>query len=114
MAAVLRTCQSCGDRRAIGEHRAYRSAGVVLRCPNCEDIALIIGTPDERLVVEWRGTCEIKALRASSHGRRTRPRKRVARPVAELLEAEKTRHSTGATSRSKRDLVGVPTELHGR
>ena len=56
MTAVLRTCQSCGDRRPIGAHRAYRTAGVVLRCPNCEDVALVIGVQDKRLVVEWRGT----------------------------------------------------------
>jgi hypothetical protein len=54
--AVLRTCQSCGDRRAIGEHRAYRTAGVVLRCPSCQDVALVIGVQDKRLVVQWRGT----------------------------------------------------------
>ena len=24
---VLRTCQSCGDRRPMGEHRAYHGAG---------------------------------------------------------------------------------------
>ncbi len=58
MTAVMRTCQSCGDRRAIGEHRAYRSAGVVLRCPSCEDIALVIGVQETRLVVEWRGRYE--------------------------------------------------------
>jgi hypothetical protein len=59
MSAVVRTCQSCGDRRAIGEHRAYRSAGVVLRCAGCEDIALVIGVQEKRLVVEWRGRYEI-------------------------------------------------------
>jgi hypothetical protein len=59
MTGVLRTCQSCGDRRAIGEHRAYRGAGVVLRCPSCEDIALIIGVQEQRLVVQWRGTYEM-------------------------------------------------------
>jgi ribosomal protein S27AE len=58
--AVLRTCQSCGDRRAIGEHRAYRAAGVVVRCPNCQDIAVIIGVHVQRLVVEWRGRYEIE------------------------------------------------------
>jgi hypothetical protein len=57
---VLRTCQSCGDRRPVGEHRAYRAAGVVLRCPNCEDVALIIGVQDKRLVVEWRGRYEVE------------------------------------------------------
>ena len=60
MTAVLRTCQSCGDRRAIGEHRAYRSAGIVLRCPSCQDVALVIGVQDERLVVEWRGRYEVE------------------------------------------------------
>ena len=58
--AVLRTCQSCGDRRAIGEHRAYRAAGVVLRCPSCQDVALVIGVREERLVIDWRGTYEIE------------------------------------------------------
>jgi hypothetical protein len=60
MTAVLRTCQSCGDRRAIGEHRAYRTAGVVLRCPSCEDVALVIGVQKTRLIVEWRGRYEIE------------------------------------------------------
>jgi hypothetical protein len=60
MTSVLRTCQSCGDRRAIGEHRAYRAAGIVLRCPSCHDIALVIGVQEERLVVDWRGRYEIE------------------------------------------------------
>ena len=64
MATVRRTCQSCGDRRALGEHRAYRSAGMVLRCPGCEDVAVVVGVQEERLVVEWRGKYEI-ARRAS-------------------------------------------------
>lgn len=60
MTAVLRTCQSCGDRRAIGEHRAYRAAGVVLRCPSCESVAVVIGVQEKRFVVEWRGRYEIE------------------------------------------------------
>ena len=56
MTTVVRMCQSCGDRRMIGEHRAYRGAGVVLRCPACDDVAVVIGVQDQRLVVEWRGT----------------------------------------------------------
>jgi predicted RNA-binding Zn-ribbon protein involved in translation (DUF1610 family) len=59
MTAVLRTCQSCGDRRAVGEHVAYRSAGVVLRCPSCGDVAVVVGVQQTRLTVEWRGTYEI-------------------------------------------------------
>jgi predicted RNA-binding Zn-ribbon protein involved in translation (DUF1610 family) len=60
MTSVMRTCQSCGDRRALGEHRAYRAAGVVLRCPSCHEVAVVIGTQDERLLVQWRGTYEME------------------------------------------------------
>jgi hypothetical protein len=60
MTTVMRTCQSCGDRRAIGEHRAYQAAGVVLRCPSCHDVAVVIGVQEQRLVVEWRGTYAIE------------------------------------------------------
>ena len=60
LTAVLRTCQSCGDRRAVGEHLAYASAGVVLRCSNCADVAVVVGMQDTRLVVEWHGIYEIE------------------------------------------------------
>lgn len=69
MSAVLRTCQSCGDRRAIGEHRSYRSVGVVLRCPACKDVALVLGVQEKRLVVEWRALrhrAVTRALRSNS------------------------------------------------
>jgi hypothetical protein len=56
---VVRTCQSCGDRRPIGEHRAYHGAGVVVRCPTCSDVALRIGSRGERLTVELRGTFDV-------------------------------------------------------
>jgi predicted RNA-binding Zn-ribbon protein involved in translation (DUF1610 family) len=58
--SVARTCQSCGDRRPVGAHRAYHGAGVVLRCPSCGDVAVRIGVQDERLVVEWRGRFEFE------------------------------------------------------
>ncbi len=59
MTEVLRTCQSCGDRRAVGEHVVYRSAGDVLRCPSCAAVALVVGMQDTRLVVEWHGIYEM-------------------------------------------------------
>ena len=60
MTSVMRTCQSCGQRRPIGEHRAYRAAGIVLRCPNCHDLAIVIGVQAERLVLQWHGRYEIE------------------------------------------------------
>jgi predicted RNA-binding Zn-ribbon protein involved in translation (DUF1610 family) len=50
-----RTCQSCGDRNPAGAHRSYQGAGVVLRCPNCGDVALRIAELRGRLVFELRG-----------------------------------------------------------
>ena len=60
MTSMMRTCQSCGARRPMGAHRAYRGAGVVLRCPSCEDVAVRIGIREERLTVDWWGTFEIQ------------------------------------------------------
>ena len=31
MTGAMRTCQSCGDRRAVGEHLAYRTAAGIFR-----------------------------------------------------------------------------------
>jgi predicted RNA-binding Zn-ribbon protein involved in translation (DUF1610 family) len=56
MTAAQRVCQSCGQRHATGAHRAYISAGVVLRCPGCGDVALRIAELPDRVVVELRGT----------------------------------------------------------
>jgi len=50
-----RTCASCGASHVIAAHRAYRGAGVVLRCPSCADVAVRIGTLADRYVVEVRG-----------------------------------------------------------
>ena len=33
--ATERRCPHCGDEWALGAYRAYRGAGVVLRCPGC-------------------------------------------------------------------------------
>ena len=56
MTTVMRRCQSCGQRNPVGEHRLYRGAGQVLRCPNCGDVALRIAVLPDRHMVELRGT----------------------------------------------------------
>jgi Zn finger protein HypA/HybF involved in hydrogenase expression len=53
---LQRTCASCHERHPLAAHRAYRSAGVVLRCPACGDTALVIGTLEHELAVQLRGT----------------------------------------------------------
>jgi predicted RNA-binding Zn-ribbon protein involved in translation (DUF1610 family) len=53
MTATMRTCQSCGQEHAIGEHLLYRGAGLVLRCPNCGDIAAAIVAQRVKLFGTW-------------------------------------------------------------
>ena len=39
-------CRSCGDVNPIGRHRLYQGAGLVLRCPTCDALALtLVRTP---------------------------------------------------------------------
>ena len=53
--ALVRACGSCGAEAAVGAHRAYRGAGVVLRCPACGDVAIQIAQLPDRNVVQIRG-----------------------------------------------------------
>jgi Family of unknown function (DUF6510) len=55
MTTVPRKCQSCATISPVGAHRAYRGAGIVLRCPVCGDFALSIVTLPDRHIVHLRG-----------------------------------------------------------
>jgi hypothetical protein len=57
-----RACQSCGNVRAIGEHRLYQGAGLVLRCPVCSDVAAVIVTGGGRHIVQLRGSWRLEIL----------------------------------------------------
>jgi Zn finger protein HypA/HybF involved in hydrogenase expression len=53
--SAMRTCETCGQRRAIGAHRVFRSAGIVLRCPACGDLAATIAVLEDSYVLRLRG-----------------------------------------------------------
>jgi hypothetical protein len=57
-------CASCGAIRAIGAHRLYRGAGLVLRCPVCSAVALVVATAPNRHVVHLAGTWRMEMSRA--------------------------------------------------
>ena len=61
--AVVRACGSCGTAAPVGAHRAYRGAGVVLRCPHCEDVAIRIAQLPDRTVLEVRGAWVVELPR---------------------------------------------------
>lgn len=56
LTASERGCQSCGARTRLGAHRVYRSAGTVMRCPVCGDLALRVTSLPDRFVVSMAGT----------------------------------------------------------
>jgi hypothetical protein len=60
--AMRRRCHSCGAENPLAAHRAYQGAGVVLRCPACEDVALRVAVSGDALVFEWRGTFTAQRL----------------------------------------------------
>jgi predicted RNA-binding Zn-ribbon protein involved in translation (DUF1610 family) len=62
MTSTQRTCETCGQRRAIGAHRMYRSAGLVLRCPACGDLAATIAVLEHSYVVRLRGGWNVPRL----------------------------------------------------
>jgi hypothetical protein len=51
-----RVCQSCAAQRPVGAHRSYPGAGVVLRCPECGDIAATVVQRPDGYTVSVRGT----------------------------------------------------------
>jgi hypothetical protein len=54
--AARRVCQSCRAESAIGAHRLYHGAGLVLRCPSCGDIAAAVTVRPDGNVISLHGT----------------------------------------------------------
>jgi hypothetical protein len=65
LTAVMRGCPSCGTWSAVGSHRLYRGAGVVLRCPGCGAVAMRVATLAERHLVRLSGTWQLEAAPSS-------------------------------------------------
>ena len=60
MTTVDRGCASCGAHHEIGAHRLYRSAGLVLRCPSCGDVAMKIAMLEGRRVLTMHGSWSLE------------------------------------------------------
>jgi hypothetical protein len=63
MTAAPRRCQSCATVSAVGAHRLHRGAGLVLRCPACGDVGLVVGILPDRLVLVLQGTWTVSVPR---------------------------------------------------
>jgi ribosomal protein S27AE len=54
------TCQSCGACNLVATHRLYRGSGLVLRCPACGAIAMVVAKLRDRYVVHMTGTWRLE------------------------------------------------------
>jgi len=49
------TCDGCGAVEAVGAVHVYNAAGLVLRCPHCDNVLMKLVTDGTRHWVDLRG-----------------------------------------------------------
>jgi hypothetical protein len=55
MTTAVGTCANCGASEAIGAVHVYRGAGVVLRCPHCDNVLAKIVKDEARVWFDMPG-----------------------------------------------------------
>jgi predicted RNA-binding Zn-ribbon protein involved in translation (DUF1610 family) len=63
MTTAVGTCTNCGASEEIGAVHVYRAAGVVLRCPHCDNVLGKIVKDGERFWIDMPG---IRTLQIST------------------------------------------------
>jgi Zn finger protein HypA/HybF involved in hydrogenase expression len=56
MTTAVGTCDGCGASEQVGAIHVYRGAGVVLRCPHCDNALVKIVSDETRVWIDFRGT----------------------------------------------------------
>ena len=57
--SAVGSCATCGAREPVGATHVYRGAGVVLRCPHCDNTLAVIVRGERRVWISFPG---IRAL----------------------------------------------------
>ena len=55
MTTALGTCGKCGATDAVGAMHVYRGAGIVMRCPHCDNALVTIVKDDARVWIGFQG-----------------------------------------------------------
>jgi hypothetical protein len=59
--AAVATCAGCGRSGVLAELRLWgRPPGVVARCPQCEDVVLLIVRAPDRVFLDLRGAVRLE------------------------------------------------------
>jgi Zn finger protein HypA/HybF involved in hydrogenase expression len=62
MTAAVGTCESCGAAEAVGAVHVFRGAGIVLRCPHCDNALVKIVKDGARVWVAFPGVRTLEVL----------------------------------------------------
>ena len=49
------TCDACGATNPVGALHVFRGAGVVMRCPDCDEVLVTIVSDDTRVWISFSG-----------------------------------------------------------
>jgi hypothetical protein len=55
MTTAIGTCASCGAAEPVGAVHVYQGAGIVLRCPHCDNTLAKIVKSESRLWIDFPG-----------------------------------------------------------
>ena len=55
MTTALGTCDNCGATEPVGAVHVFRGAGVVMRCPHCDNALVTIIKDDTRVYIGFPG-----------------------------------------------------------
>ncbi|SEE83688.1 DUF6510 family protein [Ruania alba] len=61
MSGTELTCAGCGDRHVVERTRVYRRCpGIVVRCPGCDGVELLVTEIRRRIQVQLRGVANVQ------------------------------------------------------
>ena len=55
MTTATATCDGCGEAGPVGAAHVFRGAGVVMRCPHCENVLVTIVKDGAHVRIGFRG-----------------------------------------------------------
>jgi Family of unknown function (DUF6510) len=62
MTTAITTCKSCGAAEAIGALHVFQGAGMVMRCPHCDNALATLVKEDTRV---WIGFAGVRTLQVT-------------------------------------------------
>jgi Family of unknown function (DUF6510) len=55
MTTAIGTCNGCGASEPVGAIHVFRGAGIVMRCPHCNNVLVTLVKADTRVLIGFPG-----------------------------------------------------------